>query len=126
MENDKTMAERRELEAIHNSGHTSVTDHEHEKSTVIEKDHAYRAGHNNVEAGNPLGLSQEHVAYLMARHGTIDLNPLPTMDPADPLNWPSWKVSHMKTAMRQSFMHRHQTNTCCRKMSTSSLLPLTP
>jgi hypothetical protein len=37
-------------------------------------------------------LSPEHRAYLLERHGTVDLDPLPSMDPADPHNWPSWKV----------------------------------
>ncbi len=31
-------------------------------------------------------------SYLIARHGTADLNPLPSQDPSDPLNWSSWKV----------------------------------
>jgi hypothetical protein len=38
-------------------------------------------------------ISVEHRAYLLQRHGTLDLNPLPSSDPADPLNWPTWKVS---------------------------------
>lgn len=38
-------------------------------------------------------LSPEHREYLLARHGTLDLDPIPSMDPADPLNWPSWKVA---------------------------------
>ncbi|KAL2783609.1 major facilitator superfamily domain-containing protein [Aspergillus keveii] len=36
-------------------------------------------------------LSEHHKNYLLERHGTVDLDPLPTMDPADPLNWPKWK-----------------------------------
>lgn len=36
-------------------------------------------------------LSQEHQSFLLDRHGTLDLNPIPSMDPADPYNWPSWK-----------------------------------
>ena len=36
-------------------------------------------------------LSPEHQAFLLDRHGTLDLNPIPSMDPADPYNWPSWK-----------------------------------
>lgn len=32
-------------------------------------------------------LSTEHKAYLLKRHGTIDLAPLPSMDPNDPYNW---------------------------------------
>jgi hypothetical protein len=46
----------------------------------------------NLEDGLAEQLSPEHREYLLARHGTLDLVPLPTMDPADPLNWPSWKV----------------------------------
>jgi hypothetical protein len=38
-------------------------------------------------------LSKLHRDYLMERHGTLELDPLPTMDPADPYNWPEWKVS---------------------------------
>ena len=37
-------------------------------------------------------LSQEHREYLLARHGTLELDPVPTMSDADPYNWPSWKV----------------------------------
>jgi hypothetical protein len=37
-------------------------------------------------------ISQEHRQYLIERHGTFDLDPLPTMGTADPYNWPQWKV----------------------------------
>ncbi|KAE8378666.1 major facilitator superfamily domain-containing protein [Aspergillus bertholletiae] len=36
-------------------------------------------------------LSDQHRDYLLQRHGTLDLDPIPSMDPADPYNWPSWK-----------------------------------
>lgn len=39
-------------------------------------------------------LSEPHKAYLIERHGTLELDPIPSMDPADPYNWPSWKVSN--------------------------------
>jgi len=29
--------------------------------------------------------------YLMMRHGTLELDPLPSSSPRDPLNWPIWK-----------------------------------
>ena len=45
----------------------------------------------HLENGNG-GLSSEHREYLIARHGRADLDPIPSMDPADPLNWPVWKV----------------------------------
>ena len=46
----------------------------------------------NLERGTTLNLSTEHRDYLISRHGTSDLEPLPSMDPNDPLNWPTWKV----------------------------------
>ena len=36
-------------------------------------------------------LTPSHRDYLLSRHGTIDLNPLPSTNPNDPLNWPTWK-----------------------------------
>ncbi|KAJ4172989.1 hypothetical protein NW754_003195 [Fusarium falciforme] len=36
-------------------------------------------------------LSEEHKQYLLKRHGTINLDPVPYMSDADPLNWPKWK-----------------------------------
>jgi len=47
---------------------------------------------SHLEVAKPLDLSEEHRAYLLSRHGTHELDPLPSMDPADPLNWPNWKV----------------------------------
>ncbi|KAK7408897.1 hypothetical protein QQX98_008901 [Neonectria punicea] len=42
-------------------------------------------GHNNNV------LSAEHREFLFSRHGTVDLDPMPSMDEADPLNWPKHK-----------------------------------
>jgi hypothetical protein len=39
-------------------------------------------------------LSEEHRQYLLERHGTLELDPIPTMGTADPYNWPQWKVGH--------------------------------
>ncbi|KAJ5917163.1 hypothetical protein N7466_010717 [Penicillium verhagenii] len=36
-------------------------------------------------------LSESHKSYLLERHGRLDLDPIPSMDPADPYNWPSSK-----------------------------------
>lgn len=36
-------------------------------------------------------INSELAQYLLARHGTIDLVPLPSASPEDPLNWPRWK-----------------------------------
>lgn len=48
------------------------------------------APHNG--AGKEEGLSQEHIEYLLERHGTLELDPIPLPTAADPYNWPSWKV----------------------------------
>jgi hypothetical protein len=34
----------------------------------------------------------EHRQYLLNRHGTFDLDPVPDMGDADPYNWANWKV----------------------------------
>ncbi|KAH8695582.1 putative MFS transporter [Talaromyces proteolyticus] len=36
-------------------------------------------------------LAPRHREYLIQRHGTADLDPIPAMDDADPYNWPGWK-----------------------------------
>ncbi|KAJ5742049.1 hypothetical protein N7533_011458 [Penicillium manginii] len=36
-------------------------------------------------------LSEEHRQYLLARHGTLDLDPIPDMNDADPYNWSTWR-----------------------------------
>ncbi|KAE8317395.1 major facilitator superfamily domain-containing protein [Aspergillus transmontanensis] len=38
-------------------------------------------------------LTEDHRQYLLQRHGTVDLDPLPDMTDADPYNWPTWKKS---------------------------------
>ncbi|KAJ5091132.1 hypothetical protein NUU61_006002 [Penicillium alfredii] len=52
---------------------------------VEEKD----AGINPVDPER--SLSEPHRIYLLQRHGTLDLDPVPSVDPADPYNWPRWK-----------------------------------
>lgn len=47
---------------------------------------------SNADISNAT-LSSEHQDYLLSRHGTLELIPMPSMHPVDPLNWPSWKVS---------------------------------
>ncbi|OGM48086.1 MFS multidrug transporter [Aspergillus bombycis] len=36
-------------------------------------------------------LSPSHREYLFKRHGTLDLEPMPSASDADPYNWPTWK-----------------------------------
>lgn len=49
--------------------------------------------HHATNLSDGANLTPEHRDYLIKRHGTVSLDPLPSADPADPLNWPSWKVS---------------------------------
>ncbi|RLL93220.1 hypothetical protein CFD26_101575 [Aspergillus turcosus] len=55
---------------------------------------------------DPAGeLSEPHRAYLLQRHGTLDLDPLPSMDPADPYNWPLWKrITNLLLVAFHAFM----------------------
>ena len=48
--------------------------------------------HGNLEEYPPPTLTPDHREYLIKRHGTFSLDPLPSSDPADPYNWPAWKV----------------------------------
>lgn len=41
-------------------------------------------------------LSESHREYLLQRHGTLDLDPIPSLSDADPYNWPMWKVFQTK------------------------------
>lgn len=45
-------------------------------------------------------LSEEHRQYLLARHGTLDLDPIPDMTDADPYNWSQGKVRHFALSPR--------------------------
>ncbi|OKL55821.1 hypothetical protein UA08_08814 [Talaromyces atroroseus] len=56
-----------------------------EKATIKEDDHLQKNESSN--------LSPEYREYLISRHGTIELDPLPDMTDADPYNWPKWMAS---------------------------------
>lgn len=68
----------------------------------IPVEHAEVTGkdHDLIEAAHPqtyiitekLEITASHKEYLIRRHGTSDLDPLPSEDPADPYNWPRWRV----------------------------------
>jgi hypothetical protein len=61
----------------------------------VDIDLVETAGHDQVvtyEESMTANLPKAHRDYLMQRHGTLELEPVPTMSPADPYNWPEWKV----------------------------------
>jgi hypothetical protein len=58
----------------------------------VEQDENLRNEHITMdEKAYESFLTDEHKQYIMTRHGTLELDPLPSMSPNDPLNWPSWK-----------------------------------
>ncbi|KAF9776968.1 hypothetical protein IL306_004772, partial [Fusarium sp. DS 682] len=46
---------------------------------------------DDPESGFTSALPDDHAQYLLRRHGTIDLDPLPDPTDVDPLNWPRQK-----------------------------------
>jgi len=44
-------------------------------------------------------LTEEHLQYLLARHGTLDLDPILGMNDADLYNWPTWRVNNTAPIM---------------------------
>ena len=88
---------------------------------IVEKDHAL-SDSSHVENGKAGDLSPEHREYLIARHGNIDLNPVPTMDPADPLNWPAWKVLFSpKSCALLTMAEKHKPHPRCLQCNDDNL-----
>lgn len=70
---------------------TKTNDHHHVEEGV---DSTVESGPKNdfyVE-DRVAHLSEEHRQYLLARHCTLDLDPIPDMNDADPYNWSTWRV----------------------------------
>ncbi|OJI96868.1 hypothetical protein ASPVEDRAFT_258295 [Aspergillus versicolor CBS 583.65] len=69
----------------------------------MDKPHAEHVEADNAgstaelsNAGGKEGLSREHQEYLLKRHGTLQLRPIPSMDDADPYNWSKWaKITNL-------------------------------
>lgn len=61
---------------------------------------------SHVEEASPSMLSQAHQQFLLERHGTLNLEPIPSMSPNDPLNWPRWKkLTQMFLVVVHAFMN---------------------
>ncbi|KAK7181600.1 hypothetical protein DPSP01_011397 [Paraphaeosphaeria sporulosa] len=68
----------------------STTFHDSRNGAVPELENANT--HGTYLAGDEIAmLSEEHRQYLLERHGTLELDPVPSMTDADPYNWPRWK-----------------------------------
>jgi len=68
------------------------------RDSSIEEIDNEKAYAENVEQGQintaniQSSLSESHREFLLQRHGTLDLDPIPSPSGADPYNWPTWKV----------------------------------
>lgn len=73
---------------------TTFRDGEHNSSDP-KLEHA--GTHGTYLASDELAsISEEHRQYLLAKHGTLELDPVPSMSDADPYNWPRWKVRYSR------------------------------
>lgn len=61
-------------------------------SVNVEKDNITSAQETLHTEKKQQNLSPSHIEYLLSRHGTLELNPVPSAHHADPYNWPAWKV----------------------------------
>jgi hypothetical protein len=55
-----------------------------------QKEDPYKADQDPV--GLDAGITTHHREFLLGRYGTVDLDPIPAADEADPHNWHVWKV----------------------------------
>lgn len=75
------------------------------KASSIEEIGNDKAYAENVERGQVAttdiesSLSERHREYLLQRHGTLDLNPIPSSSDTDPYNWPTRKVTWFSTCV---------------------------
>lgn len=65
-------------------------------SGEYSEDINHTATHATYYQDSAATISEEHRQYLLERHGTIDLDPLPSNSPADPYNWADRKVTSSK------------------------------
>lgn len=75
--------------ALDSSIHKHEAAIEKNSSEYLEKAEEYPAAAPDFAVAN---LSPAHREYLLERHGTLELDPIPSASDADPYNWPTWKV----------------------------------
>ncbi|PVI05024.1 MFS general substrate transporter [Periconia macrospinosa] len=66
----------------------SISQHDNGNGTDLEQVGTHSTQPLSAEITN---LSEEHRKYLLEKHGTLDLDPVPSMTDADPFNWPRWR-----------------------------------
>lgn len=61
--------------------------------------------HTYIAHDEIASLSQSHKDYLIAKHGSLDLDPVPSFGDADPYNWANWKVIMSICAFVPALIH---------------------
>lgn len=74
-----------------------VDEKPHPKTDIDLVENAGAGQATTYEEALTARLPKAHRDYLLQRHGTLDLDPIPGMGPADPYNWPEWKVRNLYT-----------------------------
>lgn len=63
-----------------------------DREELVEQDNALIESRTQGDS-NGFDLPPEHKQYLLQRHGTANLDPVPQPDDNDPYNWPYVKAS---------------------------------
>lgn len=105
-----------------------MTATEDKVATIVSKDemgqHLETGRASSGDGSGPdSALTLEHRNYLVEKHGTAELDPLPCLDDADPLNWPKHRVRFPSSFFPEDSF---STDIAYRKLPTLSLLPFTP
>ncbi|KAJ5887578.1 Major facilitator superfamily domain general substrate transporter [Penicillium taxi] len=80
------------FELQHTSSRSSGHDQMASKADIDLVERAEAAGQAvTYEESVAARLPKAHQEYLIERHGTLELDPIPSMSPADPYNWPESK-----------------------------------
>ncbi|KAM3080526.1 hypothetical protein ACMFMG_005472 [Clarireedia jacksonii] len=84
-------------------------------SVEYPKDINHTTTHATYYEDSTAGISEEHKQYLLDRHGTLDLDPLPSSSPADPYNW-----AHRKKIINLVLVAIHA---CMSTFTASAIIP---
>lgn len=62
-------------------------------------------------------LSQAHKDYLVKKHGSLDIDPVPAFGDADPYNWPNWKARTHLCSSESSLTRTENHKPCSRSLA---------
>lgn len=84
------------------AGHTEMAGNANSKTDIDLVESAGAGQAATYEESLVARLPKAHRDYLLERHGTLNLDPIPSMGPADPYNWPEWKVRPIRELSSES------------------------